>query len=167
MVSGDYKCKTYNFAIKSGFFPSNSQIEVITGYSSIDQCKKHLLQAVNLYLYKVQILEKPSSKFQDASLKRKNSTCININVNGGQSHRAKGFNLLKTDEPILLRDDVPIEANCNYSVLIDRLTFEVSLRDEQCRKMLIYLLFCAKAVCFCNMFPQSKALVVDLLRNNL
>ena len=54
----------------------------------------------------------------------------------------------------------------NYTVLIDRKSFLVALNDENCRKLLVCLLACAKSVCFVELLPRDKFYVVKLLKEN-
>lgn len=64
--------------------------------------------------------------------------------------------------------DLPFNpSTLNYSVCVDRPTFLTAMRNESCRKLLVFLLVCADSVCFSMMTPKDKGDVVNLLKNNV
>lgn len=52
----------------------------------------------------------------------------------------------------------------NYSVVIDRQSFLIGLKNEHCRRLLVALLICSKSVCFVGLQPLEKGFVVELIR---
>ncbi|OMJ88945.1 hypothetical protein SteCoe_9054 [Stentor coeruleus] len=54
----------------------------------------------------------------------------------------------------------------DYSVIIDRCSFKIALKDEDCRKLLVCVLACAKSVCFTDLMPRDKGNVVKLIKEN-
>ena len=55
----------------------------------------------------------------------------------------------------------------DYTVVIDRKTFNIALNDNECRKLLVCLLACAKSVVFSELMPRDKGDVVRLIRENI
>jgi phospholipid-translocating P-type ATPase (flippase) len=55
----------------------------------------------------------------------------------------------------------------DYSLVIDRKSFLIAINHENCRKLLVMLLVCAKSACFSNFMPLDKAYLIKLLKQNV
>ena len=58
-------------------------------------------------------------------------------------------------------------AHLDYSIVIDRDTFQTALKYSECRRLLTCLLVCAKSVCFVGLMPMDKGNVARLLKGNV
>ncbi|CAG9312880.1 unnamed protein product [Blepharisma stoltei] len=55
----------------------------------------------------------------------------------------------------------------NFSVSLDRKSFEIALSDQDSRKLMACVLLAAKCVCFHDLLPKDKDNLVKLLKENL
>ena len=74
----------------------------------------------------------------------------------------------RVDAKVKETTDQPFDPyNIDYSVIIDRVSFKMSLHDQDCRKMLVCVLACAKSAVFTELMPRDKGNVVKLLKENV
>ena len=83
----------------------------------------------------------------------------------GNSFIGRSSLMLNLDEPL---KEVPYDPEniTKYAVLVTGETFDLALKDQECKRLLCCILFLATTVLFCNMLPLQKAQVVKLIKEN-
>ena len=81
------------------------------------------------------------------------------------NYTARSSLLLNLDEPM---QEIPYDPDnvTKYALMMTGETFDLALKDQECRRLLCCLMFLATTVLFCRMLPLQKAQVVKLLKEN-
>lgn len=187
LVSGDNEESTIASAYASKLFNPNLQVVNIKNTHSEYACAKILQRAITTHIYKdggaisrwisekeinpdkelennkINLIEDSlvSEYLEEASLIR-NEISKGPTIAYQELLTNTNTKRLSPSDDFLSKSFFP--NSINYAVSIDRKSFETALNSAESRKMLISLLFAAKVVCFHDMLPKDKAVLVKLLK---
>jgi phospholipid-translocating ATPase len=189
LLSGDDEASTLSSAILSNLLPSQAQVISLLDIKSPEHCARLLYKHIKRNIFNDRFVRTneylpPSMQFEPHSAARRRSykSLESLEFNLLKNHFVNSFrdsliNEMNKDALIPIKvPDTEVEYVLNkpvdfdqirYALLIDSCTLEAALKDENCKKMLVIMLYCAKAVCFCNMQPDTKASLVRLLKNHI
>ena len=193
MVSSDTRDNSYNVAKEANIIDTDGIIVELVNIKTEAQCAKALKKSIDRLIFDKRSctgLFRPSiSNFAIRGLQRPItnnnnidslefeaglSSHLNEEVDENEKYRPQSTNnlilrmLTKHDLKIDEIMDQPFDPkNLDYSVIIDKTTFKTALNDQDCRKMLVCLLACAKSAIFTELMPRDKGCVVKLLKDNI
>jgi phospholipid-translocating P-type ATPase (flippase) len=188
MVSSDSARRSLSIATECGIIdPDITSIELLNLTNEIS-CNKALTKVINSLIFDkvdAKVIRPSYSNYND----RKNS-----HASKPYDLRSKSGENIEDDEKSMIEDNVhkprnnirilrkltkvdfsledttkrPFDpCNIHYSVIIDRKTWKLALQDDDCRKLLVIVLVCAKSVCFSGLMPRDKGNVVKLLKESV
>jgi phospholipid-translocating P-type ATPase (flippase) len=168
MVSGDTYSNTVLAFKKSEMIPENSEIIHIRSIKDDYQCQKILKESISEYIFKERKKKRTMSSILDFSSFRLDVGAELSEENTKKLNNQALFSKIadvQLDEINLDREfDV---RHLKYVVSIDGDSLITALNNDNCRKLLLLLLVCAKSVCFSALTPIDKGKVVKLLKKNL
>ncbi|OMJ78300.1 hypothetical protein SteCoe_21934 [Stentor coeruleus] len=177
MVSSDTLTNTLLVAKQTEIIEPDSKVVELVGINTENSCTKVLIKAAKSLIFKqggINIVpsggeievRRRSRIGEESTLFSESDTLIERSMQELSNkliHR-KNSDLENELNLILARSFEPSELD--YSVVIDRKTFLVALKDLDSRKLLVCLLICAKSACFVDLMPIDKGNVVKLLKEN-
>ena len=177
MTSSDSFHNTKLIAKQAGFIDSDSkQLELINLKSQISCCKALIKATKSLIFQETNIRLAPSEP--NIMVKR-------LNKKGDYLYQEYETNNtdrygIEFSDNFLTKTKTKIDGKLNeilkkpfdpsdldYSVIVDRVSFQTALKEADTRKLLTCILICAKSVCFVELMPRDKGNVVRLLKENV
>lgn len=168
MVSGDTYSNTVLAFKKSEIMPDNCDIVHLREIKDSYTCVKLLKEYISGHI------------FRDRNRKRTLSSILDfgaINVEGNEKLSEENARKINNQALFSKITDVQLEEitldrefetkSLNYVVSIDGESLTTALNHDNCRKMLLLLIACAKSVCFSALTPIDKGKIVKLLKKNL
>lgn len=170
LTSSDSYDNSFRMGSESEIIDPNSLLE-IREFKSELTFSRYMKKAIKSLIYQRLdpiVIKKTQSKVK---VNRKADDEENLNesferfprIANEELYRAVTFGEIELDD-ILNKPFDP--TGLEFSVIIDRASFLVALKNEKCRKLLVCALACAHSVCFVELMPNDKALVVKLLKEN-
>ena len=174
MVSGDSYNNTLLTAKVSELFNIDAPIlhlkEITDEYTLIKTMKKFISKHIFFDYRSSRISESPDI-FQEVNITEIELDESNILPKSSILDPLSSNTLLKKITNIemeLIGFDSKFDIKkLNYFIAIDRITFQVAINIESCRKLLILLLICAKSACFSLMMPIDKGNLAIMLKKNV
>ena len=195
LVSSDSQMNTYNSAVQAGILSPTSNLLELLNLRNENSCSTALLKGIRRHIYErhSELVIRKSTSYAnrrsplnelalDPSQSKVEVSDDNLVEESESIH---DLNEAETFKPgsrtsLMFRKHTHIDADLekelskefdpidlNYSMLIDRESLKVALHDENCRKMLVCLLACARSICFAELMPRDKGNVVKLLKENI
>ncbi|OMJ73757.1 hypothetical protein SteCoe_27502 [Stentor coeruleus] len=177
MVSSDSLTNTFLVAKQAEIIEPDSKIIELVGINTEISCTKVLIKAAKSMIFKQgHINVAPSS--QEVEVRRRsrigeettvtsdNETFVERSVQELSNRILQRMNSDLENELKLILSKPFEPSELDYSVIVDRKTFLLALKDIDSRRLLLCLLICAKSVCFVDLMPIDKGNVVKLLKEN-
>ena len=141
-------------AYSSGLTQAEQTILHLKAYSTEESLQQELVHCVTVY---IQGRDRLASQ-------------LNYSISEfthGTGMKRIGTRQQRTSSQLELLDDLSfLPHHLNYSVSIDYVSFQLALENQECTKLLTFLLFCATSVSFHSMPPAAKQRVVQFVRNS-
>lgn len=168
MVSGDSYSNTVLAFKKSEIMGEGLDIVHIRDIKDPYQCQKALKEAISDYIFKDRKKKRTQSSILDYN---KAMGSASFNINDEMAKRINNSALFSKIADVQM-DDLNLDRefdvrNLKYVVSIDGGSLTIALNNDNCRKLLLLLLVCAKSVCFSALTPIDKGKIVKLLKKNL
>jgi magnesium-transporting ATPase (P-type)/class 3 adenylate cyclase len=191
VASGDGRNNSLASAINSGIIPHDMPVAILHSISTEIQALKSLKKCFSHYIYHESSipLSRSYSFIPNSRLDVFMRKCTNQDKNIYSHEAEKDVRLGSYELPDTHRLEVihplisqitkleneyrsfinkPIDPkSIRFSVVIDADTFDICMKYETTRTMLVSLLFSAQSVVFSKLLPHHKSEVVKLLKNNL
>lgn len=163
VVSNDSEMESLATCMRAGYFDDEAYIVPVKKLSDHRDCQRRLVNLVTEFIYRKPLI---SSWVDEASAMLNTPRTLRVmpslerfitNI-GENTQRKNSYRDLLTS---------PFDpSGVNFMLMIDGISFETGLQEEETQKLLAALLFTARSVCFFNMLPHQKAKVVRFLRHS-
>jgi magnesium-transporting ATPase (P-type)/class 3 adenylate cyclase len=182
LVSGDDQKNTLSSAVKSKMISGKTPVISISKIKDAISCVRVLHRHIKRNLYQDRferfsergVSNRRSRRLSIVTNHRVRDATVNFTYTTGKTSLLDELNKSiklpyfqrQITKEFTLDKAISID-NMKYALCIDECSFKTALQNDDCRKMLVILLFCAKSVCFCNMMPDSKGKITKLLKTCL
>ena len=168
MVSGDTYSNTVLAFKKSEIMGEDLEIVHIRSIKDPYQCQKILKESISEYIFKDRKKKRTQSSILDYNKAVGNQ---GFDINEEMAKRINNSALFSKIADVQM-DELNLDReydvrNLKYVVSLDGESLATALNNDNCRKLLLLLLVCAKSVCFSALTPTDKGKIVKLLKKNL
>ena len=163
VVSNDSETESLASCMRAGYFTDDSYIVPIRDLSDLRDCQKHLISLATEFIYRRPLLS-PWGEDASAALNTPKTLRVVPSLERIFSGIEETTHRKNSSRDLLTTPFDP--SGLNFMLIIDGVSFETSLWEEETQKLLAALLFTARSVCFFNMLPHQKAKVVRFLRHS-
>ena len=167
LASADSELSTVTAAFNIGLFASDTEVVTVCGRTDSAELSMVLSRAAAHVIKGEEAMMPRGYTFANGGLEQATSPLLHIrgiDVNHTESPlpRMATRNFREENHEELQLTDLSM----SFSLSIDGTTLETALHSQECRRLLVCLLFAAKGVVFHSLLPLQKVLLVRLLHEH-